>query len=82
MTSSTVFIEKRYRYEDICIGWEFAGLLYLEDSSRPDGEKEVMVDLNLIHDILPQKGGGNEILGGAGLLRGQHDRSRSFLTPV
>ena len=82
MTSGIVFIEKRYRYEDICIGWDFAGLLYLQDSSRPDGEKEVMVDLSLIHDILPQSGGGCEPLVGADIGSTRRDRQRSILTPV
>jgi len=63
ITSSGVFIEKRYRYEDIFIGWKFAGLIYLRDSSRREGEKKVMVDLNLIHDVLPQSSGGEELLG-------------------
>jgi len=82
MTSSTVFIEKRYRFEDIFIGWEFAGLLYLKDSSRGDRAKEVMVDLKLIHDILPQTSGGNEPLGDAGLHHSRQGISRSLLAAV
>ena len=60
ITSRSVFIEKRYRYEDIFIGWKFAGLIYLDDSTN--GEGYAMVDLSLIHDIRPQTGGGEEPL--------------------
>lgn len=61
-TSNGVFIEKRYKYENICIGYKHAGLLYLSDSKTAKGEKQVKIDLALIHDIVPQQGGGAEPL--------------------
>jgi len=61
-TSSGVFIEKRYKYGDICVGYKFAGLLYLSDSRTMKGEKKVKTDLELIHDIIPQEGGRAEPL--------------------
>ena len=83
MTSSDVFIEKRYRYEDVCIGWEFAGLLYVKDSRRKDVKKEVCVDLNLIHDIVPQSGGGNEPLSDTSVRASRHGTSSgSFIAAV
>jgi hypothetical protein len=62
VTSRNVFIEQRYRYEDIFIGWKFAGLIYLEKPT-PRGDRYAKVDLSLIHDIQPQNGGGEEFLG-------------------
>jgi len=64
-TSTDVFAEKRYSFEDVYIGWEFAGVLYLRDRSRKrkhKAEKKVMVDMTLIHDITPQDGGISETL--------------------
>ena len=58
-------------YKDICIGWRFAGLYYKADTSvsksRTTGYQDMFdmkVDQNLIHDIVPQLGGGNESLTG------------------
>jgi len=56
--------------KDICIGWRFAGLYYKSDapiSKRTDTYQdmfEMNVDHNLIHDIVPQLGGGHESLTG------------------
>jgi hypothetical protein len=71
ITSNGVFIEKRYKFEDICIGYKYAGLLYLSDSRTAKGEKKVKIDLALVHDIVPQPGGGAEPLdkGGSGAAR-------------
>lgn len=55
MHLNQVFAEKRYTFEDVYIGWEFAGLLYLKESQRSK-EKKVMVDMTLMHDIVPQHG--------------------------
>lgn len=57
ITSSGVFAEKRYAYEDIFVGWKFAELIYLEKCSM--GEK-MMVDMTLTHDIRPQGPGEEE----------------------
>jgi len=59
ITSSGVFAEKRYAYEDIFVGWKFAGLIYLKKCSM--GEK-MMVDMTLTHDIRPQGPGEEEPL--------------------
>jgi hypothetical protein len=50
--SRSVFAEKRYNFDDIFIGWDFAGLMYLKEDSRTE-EQQVKVDMKLIHDILP-----------------------------
>jgi hypothetical protein len=71
-TSNSVFRKMRYQFEDICVGYKFAGLLYLSKSRRhrllnnPQAKTgtnnvcdgRVKVDLNLIHDITPQDRGG------------------------
>jgi hypothetical protein len=61
--------------KDLCIGWGFAGLYYKSDTSishaRTTGYQdmfEMNVDHSLIHDIVPQLGGGNEPL------IGKHER--------
>ena len=59
MHSKDVFAEKRYTFDDVYIGWEFAGLLYLKDSRRAE-DKKVMVDTKLVHDIVPQHGDESE----------------------
>lgn len=61
MTSRNVFVEHRYRYEDIFIGWKFAPLIYLEKPAS-SGDRYAKVDLSLIHDIQPQNDGGEERL--------------------
>jgi hypothetical protein len=61
VTSRDAFIEQRYRFEDIFIGWKFAPLIYLEKPT-PRGDRYAKVDLSLIHDIQPQIGGGEEPL--------------------
>jgi len=76
ITSSNVFVEKRYNFEDIFIGWQFAGLLYLADP-KGHGEKQVMLDLSLAHDIVPQGGDVSEPLDESKSTR--HDR-RGTLT--
>lgn len=52
--SRQVYAEKRYNFDDIYIGWEFAGLMYLKYSKSLDQHK-AMVDMNLIHDIVPYR---------------------------
>jgi hypothetical protein len=52
--SRTVYAEKRYTFEDIYIGWEFAGLMYLKESKSSQQHK-AKVDMNLIHDIVPYR---------------------------
>lgn len=52
--SRQVYAEKRYSFDDIYIGWEFAGLMYLRYSKGLDQHK-TMVDMNLIHDIVPYR---------------------------
>lgn len=61
LTASSCFKVKRYLFEDVYVGWQFAGLYY---RTEDEGDhSQLKVDLSLIHDILPQKGGGNEPLG-------------------
>ncbi len=60
--SRSVFAEKRYYFDDIFIGWDFAGLMYLKEDSRTE-EQQVRVDMNLIHDILPQGANGADSIG-------------------
>ena len=45
--------------KSIYIGWQFTGLLYCVDSKNNEAPN-VLVDKNLVHDIAPQRGGGNE----------------------
>jgi hypothetical protein len=54
-----------YTLEDIYIGWTFALLGYMTKKSegKEETEPKIKVDLGLIHDILPQTGGGSEPLG-------------------
>jgi hypothetical protein len=47
--SESVYSEKRYSFDDIFIGCNFANLMYLCSN-----EQEAVFDMNLIHDIVPQ----------------------------
>jgi len=58
LNASDVFAQYKYKYRDIHVGWQFAGMMYF--SSARGKEKEMKVDTSLIHDILPQAGGGHE----------------------
>jgi len=51
VTACSVYAQKCYEFEDIYIGWEFVGL------SNKD-----KVDMNRVHNIIPQSCGGNEPL--------------------
>lgn len=44
-------------FQDICIGWQFADILYYDDH-----EQSVRVDLNLANDVLEQADGEGEPL--------------------
>uniref|UniRef100_A0A7S4JJR4 Potassium channel domain-containing protein n=1 Tax=Odontella aurita TaxID=265563 RepID=A0A7S4JJR4_9STRA len=59
LTASDVFAQYRYKYRDLHVGWQFAGMMYFEHK-RGQKEKKMKVDTALIHDILPQTGGGQE----------------------
>jgi hypothetical protein len=47
--SRTVYSEKRYNYDDIYVGCEFAELMYFQSN-----EREAIVDMKLINDIVPR----------------------------
>jgi hypothetical protein len=51
-----VYKQKVYDYDDIAVGYEFVHTLY----RGRDGA--LKVDLNLIDDVMEQKGGGGESL--------------------
>lgn len=61
LTADNVFKTVSYKQEDIFIGWQFSGMHYLE-SGNSSG-LDVKVDADLLHDIVPQNGGGCEPLG-------------------
>jgi|EP01083_Nonionella_stella_P002247 hypothetical protein len=69
VTMEHVFAYASYIFDDIYIGWQFARVFYslstsddtsTNDSSRYLDEALVHIDRTLIHDIVPQSGGGNE----------------------
>jgi len=62
LTSDMVFKIHTYKTADIYIGFKFADLGYVVRSDE-DRQGEVQFDLSLVHDIVPQDGGGNEPLG-------------------
>uniref|UniRef100_A0A7S2KDQ0 Potassium channel domain-containing protein n=1 Tax=Leptocylindrus danicus TaxID=163516 RepID=A0A7S2KDQ0_9STRA len=56
-SADNVYARKLYKYGDICIGWQFADILYYDDH-----EQSVKVDLNLANDVLEQGDGEGEPL--------------------
>lgn len=70
LNASRVFAKKTYRFDDIYVGWQFASVFFLnheadkgpkhDDKYNP---RKLLVDHRLVHDILPQEGGGHEPLG-------------------
>lgn len=63
LTADSIFKLYSYKPTDIYVGYTFAKLGYTSTKSTRDEETEIKVDMSLIHDIVPQKGGGNEPLG-------------------
>lgn len=57
LNASDVFAQYRYKLRDLHVGWQFAGMMYFHDEGE---NKKIKVDTSLIHDILPQAGGGQE----------------------
>lgn len=64
LTADNVFKTVTYRREDIFIGWQFARMLYLNEDRKGSTSSafSLEVDEELLHDIVPQEGGGNEPL--------------------
>ena len=52
-----------YKLSDIYIGFSFVKLGYISTRQVDGADPEIRVDLSLLHDIVPQKGGGSEQLG-------------------
>lgn len=57
LTGAPVYKQKVYSYDDTAIGYEFVHTLY-----RGGRDGALKVDLNLINDVIEQKGGGGEPL--------------------
>jgi len=62
LTAASVFKTQTYQLNDLYIGWKFASMVYISHASKQN-EYGVDVDLNLLHDIVPQEGGGGEPMG-------------------
>ena len=76
LSKGEVYAEKTYNYDDMFIGWKFVGICIEDKddnmeyshfrgrSKRRAGvtveEAKIRVDLSLLHDICPQKGGNYE----------------------
>jgi len=75
-----VFAQKIYSMEDVYVGWQFGQIFYQKDrkwlhrllrSAKKKAEEGIgndnifVLDKELIHDILPQQGGGHEPIQGA-----------------
>jgi hypothetical protein len=52
-----VYKQKVYNFDDVAVGYEFVHTLY-----RGGRDGSLKVDLNLINDVVEQKGGGGEPL--------------------
>jgi len=73
-SNSPVFAMKVYTIEDIYVGWTFADMFYLKkkwwnrrsnsNEGNEDQDEKLILDNHLIHDILPQPGGGQEPIEG------------------
>lgn len=63
LTADNVFKTVSYKQEDIFVGWQFAHMLYLKEGGKASSGLDIQVDPDLLNDIIPQKGGGNEPLG-------------------
>jgi hypothetical protein len=66
MTASSCFKTYEYKMEDIYIGWRFVPIAYVDSADREDDSlkgRQVKFDRSLVHDIIPQHGGGAEPLG-------------------
>ena len=79
-TLSKVFAQKIYSMQDVYVGWQFGQIFYRKDrwswfhrllpyrtplkECVDDDDDDLMLDKRLIHDILPQQGGGQEPLEG------------------
>jgi len=61
VTASSCFKIYEYKISDIFIGWRFVNMAYI-DETDPSKDKKCKFDLSLIHDIIPQHGGGAESL--------------------
>lgn len=77
VSASDVYGEHVYQFDDVCVGWRFANMVYeqrayegLWRSLRLQSEKEnvditdtnTKIDADLLHDIVPQPGGNHEPL--------------------
>ena len=74
VSAATVYGEHVYEFDDVCVGWRFANMVYEDKQSLrrwwqglfgKGGDKKsehpdlaTKVDLALLHDIVPQPGGG------------------------
>ena len=77
VSASDVYGEYVYEFEDVCVGWRFANMVYEKPpkscmgfGSGKDGETRTKIDTALLHDIVPQPGGDHEPLhetSGAGI---------------
>mmetsp|Transcript_7881 Transcript_7881/g.17750 ORF Transcript_7881/g.17750 Transcript_7881/m.17750 type:complete len:592 (+) Transcript_7881:47-1822(+) len=75
VSASTVHAYKRYKFEDIIIGFDFAPLVY-EDEDKHAGKLEV--DLGLVDDVREQrKGHGEELKSGTSLINGASNHSKT-----
>lgn len=61
LTGENVFKTVTYKQEDIYVGYQFARVHYLKDNGKSGFH--IQVDPDLLHDIVPQEGGGSEPLG-------------------
>lgn len=57
VSGNSVYGQKVYSYEDLTVGYAFAGMLAKDSSGR------VVVDHRLLNDVREQKGGGGEPIG-------------------
>ncbi|KAL7437672.1 hypothetical protein ACHAXH_003191 [Discostella pseudostelligera] len=57
LTGAPVYKQKVYNFDDVAVGYEFVHTLY-----RGGRDGSLKVDLNLINDVVEQKGGGGEPL--------------------
>ncbi|KAL7555146.1 hypothetical protein ACHAWF_018750 [Thalassiosira exigua] len=80
MSNAMVFSQKVYTFEDVYIGWQFGQIFHererwkwlkfwapkkmLEEDESNIDEDDLVLDKRLIHDILPQSGGGQEPIEG------------------
>jgi len=64
LTADYVFLEHSYKMHDIFVGWKFAGMVYLKESDEDTKDQfGIELDMSLLHDIVPQDGGGEEPIG-------------------